>query len=242
MQELKISPKAVELLQDYVLKLQDVFQDNLLSVILYGSAARGEFMHRHSNLNVLIVLADTGLEKFKSAAKSINRFRFRTIDPLILSEHYIKSSCDVFPIEFLDMKESYAVLAGRDVLKDVTIDTKNLRFQCEQELKAKLITLRQAYLRLSRNKGALKYLLFRYLTSIVHIARNMLRLKGKNIPYKKSDIVIAVAQEFGVSTLAFKKVLAVKNKEIKLYASEIEPLFFEFTAELEKIVDIVDKL
>ena len=40
---------------------------------------------------------------------------------------------------------------GRDILKDLKIDLKNLRFQCEQELKGKLLNLRQAYLEAGAN-------------------------------------------------------------------------------------------
>ena len=242
MQELKLAPRPQSALEDFVRKLELVFKNELISVILYGSAASGEFVDRHSNLNLLIVIAYIRIENIKKAARLINKFKFRAIDPLFLSEDYIKSSCDVFPIEFLDMTENYAVLFGKDVLKDIHIDLRNLRFQCEKELKAKLITLRQSYLRFADNRSAVKYLLFRYFTSVTHILRNVIRLKGKKPPYRKSDILHQIAQDCQIEVDAFKKVLAVKNKEIKLGGSEIEPLFVKFTSELEKIVNIVDKI
>ena len=138
MPELKLDKKIKAILGIYIQRLQDIYKDNLISVILYGSAASGEFVDRHSNLNLLVVLKNTDLANLKSVSGLIRRFQFRTVRPIFFTEDYIINSTDTFPIEFMDMQENYAVLYGRDVLKNINIDMKNLRFQCEHELKAKL--------------------------------------------------------------------------------------------------------
>ncbi len=166
----------------------------------------------------------------------------KIFNPLFLTEDYIKRSTDIFPIEFLDIQENYSVLYGKDILKDAYIDIRNLRFQCEQELKAKLITLRQLYLKINRDKPVLKDLLLRSITSILHISRNILRLKGKEPPYKKDKILKELAAEFQINTEVWEKILAAKNKQLKLGNRDIENLFVSFISELEKIVYIVDRL
>jgi len=240
MEELKISGKLRNSLQQFIRGLKDIYQEELVSIILYGSAASGEFIEKHSNLNLLVVLENTNLENLKKAARFINKFRI--INPLFLTEDYIKWSTDIFPIEFLDMQENRLVLYGKDILKDVNIDMRNLRFQCEQELKAKLISLKQLYLRINRHKTALRYLLLRSITSILHILRNALRLKGKKPPYKKDEILKELAAEFQINTGVWEKILAAKNKQVKLGIKDIENLFVNFISELEKIVDIVNRL
>jgi predicted nucleotidyltransferase len=240
MEELKISVKLRNILQQFIRGLKDIYQEGLVSIILYGSAVSGEFIEKHSNLNLLVVLHNTNLENLKGAARFINKFRI--INPLFLTEDYIKRSTDIFPIEFLDIQENYSVLYGKDILKDVNIDIRNLRFQCEQELKAKLITLRQLYLKINRDKPALKDLLFRTITSILHISRNVLRLRGKRPPYKKDEILKELAAEFQIDTGVWAKILVAKNKQVKLGNKDIESLFVNFISELEKIVDIVDRL
>lgn len=229
-----------ENLQKFVQGLKDIYQDRLISIILYGSAASGEFIEKHSNLNLLVVLENTNLENLKRASKVINKSK--VINPLFLTEDYIKRSTDIFPIEFLDIQENYSVLYGKNILEDINIDIRNLRFQCEQELKAKLITLRQLYLKISADKAALKDLLFRSVTSVLHILRNVLRLKGKKPPYKKEDILRELDGEFLIDVNIWRKILQAKNKQIKLRNKDIEGLFVDFIAELEKIVDIVDRL
>ncbi len=240
MQELSLPDKLEKSVQDFIQRLKDTYQDGLISVILYGSAASGEFIDKHSNLNLLVVLRSTDLENLKKAASLTNKFRM--INPLFFTEKYINSSTDIFPIEFLDMQENYLILYGRDVLKDINIDIKNLRFQCEQELKSKLINLRQLYLTANKDEPALRRLLFKSFTSVLHILRNVLRLKGRKPPYKKEDILKEVALEFEFDSRNWNKILAAKNKQIKLSHKDTEGLFVNFVRELEKIVETVDRL
>ena len=199
MEEPNLPKNLKDILEELIQGLKKVYADTLVCVILYGSAASGEFIDRHSNLNLLVVLKDTSLQNLKKASGFINRRKFAFVHPLFLTEEYIKSSSDVFPIEFLDMKENYRLLYGRDILAGVAIDTRNLRFQCEQELKSKLIVLRQMYLRRNKDSAGLRALLFKSFNSVMHILRNVLRLKGKEPAYLKQDILQDVAANFAIN-------------------------------------------
>ena len=240
MEELKIPSRIKNNIQLFIQKLKEIYKQDLISVILYGSAASGEFVDKHSNLNFLVVLTNTDLENLREASRLMTKFTI--FNPLFLTENYIASSTDIFPIEFLDMQENYFVLYGRDILKDINIDITNLRFQCEQELKVKLINLKQLYLRINKNKTALRSLLFKSFTSILHILRNVLRLKAKLPAYKKEDILKELAAEFQIDMNIWGKILAAKVKQIKLNSKDTEQLFIDFIKELERVVDIVDKM
>ena len=242
MEGLKIQSQLKRIVGDFTQRLKDIYQENLVSLILYGSAASGEFIENHSNLNLLVVLKDVAPEELKKASCLINKYRFKTISPLFLTEKYIQSSLDIFPIEFLDMQENYLVVQGLDVLKGINVDTRNLRFQCEQELKSKLINLRQLYIRINKDKPALRNLLFKSITSVLHILRNVLRLKGKKPAYNKEDIVKELAAEFSIDASVWAKILSAKNKRIKIGNRDTEDLFVAFVKDLEKIVEIVNKL
>jgi len=134
------------MLDDFVKGLRSIYGEGLVSAILYGSAASGEYSSANSNVNLAVVLDDSGLANIARAARLVNKRKFRLVKPVFFTEKYIASSTDVFPLEFLDMKENNIVLYGKDLLKDVRVDEKNLRFQCEQELKSKLINIKTAYL------------------------------------------------------------------------------------------------
>jgi len=240
MQELKLPDKIKEALQRFCEGLKELYRHNLTTVILYGSAASGEFVERHSNLNVLVVLKDTDPVILKKAGELINKFP--SINALFFSEDSIYTSTDIFPIEFLDMQENYAVLLGRDVLEGLEIDTAHLKFQCEHELKSKLVHLRQLYLKVYRNRNLLSSLLFKSANSILHILRNVLRLRGRKAPYLKADIVTELGLEFKVDINIWRQILEAKNQQRRLSLKDSERLFTGLIRELEKIVDIVDKL
>ena len=239
MEQLKITDQYKNILQSFTRDLKDVYPEELLSLILYGSAVSGEFIDKHSNLNLLVVLKHTDLVIIKKSSKLIHKFKI--INALFLSEDYIANSIDIFPIEFLDMQENYLVLYGKDVLKDIQVDNRNLRFQCEQELKAKLLKLRQSYLLLD-NKMALRSLLFVSFTSVVHILRNILRIKGLKPSYLKQEVIKELASELKIDIRVWERILLAKNKKIRLSQREAEQLFVSFVRELELIVAIVDKL
>jgi predicted nucleotidyltransferase len=242
MHKIKVNDRLQEIIENFIRGLEDIYKDNLVSVILYGSAASGEFIDEHSNLNLLIVLKDIRLDNIKKSTKLVNNYKFRKFAPLFFSRDYISSSLDVFPIEFLDMKENYLLLSGEDVLKDINIDLKNLRFQCEHELKSKLIQLRQLFLRKNKDLAALKDILFKTANSSMHILRNLVRIKGKEPAYMKQDIVKQVKDILPIDSQIWEKILAARNKQIKLPKEEIKQLFVEFTADLEKVVAAVDRL
>src|SRR5205823_8787058 len=115
-----------------------------------------------SDINLLFVLTDLGFDRltamagaFREASRSKpggskDRARYA---PLVLTESQIRTSLDVFPLEFLDLHERRSLLAGEDVLAGLEIARHNLRHQCEYELRSKLVGLRQAYLRGGAEKG-----------------------------------------------------------------------------------------
>lgn len=242
MEQLKLTDKIKHALGDFIQRLKDIYQQGLVSVIIYGSAASGEFKEAHSNINLLVILDNTSLDNLKKISNIINKRKFQRFHTLFFTREYLNNSTDVFPIEFLDMKENYLVLYGQDVLKDLLIDIRNLRFQCEQELKAKLINIKGFYLRNKNDKVAVSNLLFKSFNSVLHILRNLIRFKNKTPAYLKEDILKQINQEFQINISTFNKILEARNKNLRLKIKDIESLLFAFGGELEKITEIVDRL
>lgn len=240
MSESRLPAKIQNIVSAFTQGLKEVYPDELVSVILYGSAASGEFVDKHSNLNLLVVLKTGELSVLKRSNKLVRKTAL--INSLFLTEDYISASTDTFPIEFLDMRENYAVIFGKDVLKDIHIDLGNLRFQCEQELKAKLIKLRQGYLYSNNNPDELRGMLLLMINPVLHISRNILRLKGKACPYKKSDIIRQLADDFAIDADCWNRILSAKNKQIKISNIQIDGLFGRFIKDLGNLTGIADEL
>ena len=139
--------KTEDYLNEFVDGLKKGWGDRLLSVILYGSAARGEAYTPKSDLNVLVVVKDLSLELLLLIEKTVRHGERKAgIVPIFWTEEELKSSTDIFPVEFLDMIQNHKVLYGADLLRGIQIDTSNLRHQIEFELRVKLLSLRGGWL------------------------------------------------------------------------------------------------
>ncbi|MDD5136574.1 MAG: hypothetical protein PHN63_04430 [Candidatus Omnitrophica bacterium] len=239
MEELKLPQKVARLLREFTDRAQEIYREELISVILYGSAASGEFSAAHSNVNLVVVLKETGLASLSKIAPLLNKGKLRAFNIVFFTENYIKNSADVFPIEFLDIKENHKILYGKDVVSGLDIDIKNLRFQCEQELRSKIINIKKAYLA-SVDSPDLDKLLLKFFTSSLHILRNVLRLKSGNAVYRKEDILNAISAGFHIDTAGMRKILEARGAGKRLPKRSAAELFNSFVADLEKISDEVD--
>src|SRR5215470_16264481 len=100
-----------QLLSEFVEKMRTAAGGNLTSVILYGSAAEGEFHPEYSDLNLLCVVRDTSFASLSRAADAVEWWRKKKRHPpIVLTLQELKDTADVFSIEFLDMKRRYRVL------------------------------------------------------------------------------------------------------------------------------------
>lgn len=241
MKPINLPDNLQKVLDEFTVNLKEVYGDGLISVVLYGSAASGEYTPGRSNINLLVLLSDAGLENLARSYRIINSRNNKPFKITFLTEDFIKSSSDIFPIEFLDMKENYAVLFGADPLAGLSISTKNLRFQCELELKSKLIILKSEYLR-TEDPGRLQEMLFRTFTSALHILRNLIRLKGRTPAYPKEEIIRQVEEEFGINGDDLRKILAAKLSGKRLSHAECDRSLSALAKDLEEAAKIADRM
>ncbi len=225
-------------LRPYLAQVQKLFGDALEAVILYGSAAGGEYLPGKSNINLLTLLAkqDTGLLA-QYAALHKRWQKEQVVVPLFLTAAELKSSLDLFPLEYLEIQEQHVLLAGRDPFPELRIDLKNLRPQCEQELRGNLLRLRQRFVEGVASTEAITILLPLSLTALLPCLRGLLRVAGR--PAERSaDAVLKAAQKMsGVDTAAFQDVLNLKRGIISPGPAEAPRLFDRYAATLQALVE-----
>ena len=220
-----------------------LFAEDLISVIVYGSAASGDYISGKSDINFMMVLSEKGIDALDQAFDLIARWKKRNVTtPLFLTEEYVKTSLDVFPIEYLNFQNSYELVYGKDILKDLSFDRTLLRMQCEREVKGKLLVLREAFLE-SRGKAKdLQQLIAQSLGAFVAIFNGLLHLKGGELPHHRRDVIKNVCLAFQMDTGVFEKLLDVKEKRVKLTGSEMTRLFKAYLKEIQQLWKIVDTL
>ena len=115
-----ISEKVEKIIRQFSEDISKVFGDEVISIILYGSAVSKEFNPKKSDLNFLVVLTPEGIERIDKVQKLYSKWAKKRITlPLFLTKEYINASVDTYPIEFFNMQCSYRVIQGEDVLKDL---------------------------------------------------------------------------------------------------------------------------
>src|SRR5688572_32669603 len=101
---------------------------NLASVILYGSAATGDFVPKQSDYNILIALNKITPKDLRNAHASIREWhKLGHPVPVYFTVSELRNAGDVFPIEFHQMETARKVLYGKDVLENVKITDVYLR-------------------------------------------------------------------------------------------------------------------
>jgi predicted nucleotidyltransferase len=168
------------------------------SAVLYGSAARGDFVPGRSNINLMLVLDQLAPATLRSLGRAFTGWRKATPEPpLILSRAEWDRASDAFPIEITDMRTSYRVLRGPDPLPDVRVEPTDLRKALEREFRGKLLRLRQGYAMYAPDPGKLGHLGLQSAATILVLLRGVLTLLGKTVPADSLGLAAAAAAAIG---------------------------------------------
>ncbi|MGB0036926.1 MAG: hypothetical protein WBP79_15760, partial [Candidatus Acidiferrales bacterium] len=177
-------------LKELVEKLKSAAGDNLDAVVLYGSAVTGEFIARHSDLNILCIVARAGaadLEHLHSVAEWWNREGHPA--PLIFTLEELRRSADVFAIELLDIKHHHRILLGDDFLAKFEVPLDLHRLQVERELRTGWLRLRQAILCAPHKNKVLLGIMLESVSAFCVLFRHALMAIGAHVPASKRDTV-----------------------------------------------------
>jgi predicted nucleotidyltransferase len=220
-----------------------LFGDDLIAIMLYGSGARGEYVPKKSDINFLIVLSDSGIERLSAAVSTVAKWRKRNVrTPLVMTKGYLESSLDTFPLEFYNIKSAYRLVCGQDVLKDLVIRKDDLRLQCERELKAKLLLLRTSFLEAEDKRYFLRELVGQSLSAFVSIFKALLYLKDEDVPEKNETVLSATAHEFGLDVDLFQGLWRIKRGEAKPGKEELKEIVQNYINEIRSLSRVVDQM
>jgi predicted nucleotidyltransferase len=234
---------GTNVLDELVTRLRRSFGDQLVSVVLYGSAAAGDRDRRFSDYNILCVLDQVTPREMAHAEEIFRWFRERgNPAPLLLSESEAAGSTDCFPIEFYDMREQHRILYGRDVVSGMEIDLSFYRAQVEHELRSKLLRLRQKAAGVLSEKDLLRQLLADSLSTFCVLFRHALILSGRLASARKREIIGEAARSFDFDAAPFERLLDLREEKIKPRELDPGPLLDGYLRGIGAVVDAVDRI
>lgn len=234
---------AEKQISEFISRLRAEAGENLQSVILYGSAADGEFHPDFSNVNLLCILREASFAKLNAIAPAVEGWtRQKHHEPMVLTGEELERSTDVFSIEFLDMLQRHRVLFGEDVLSGLHIPMDLHRAQLEYELREKLILLRGRLL-LARNKEKrLWELLLGSLPAFSTLFRHALIALGDTPPKTKRDAVQALSKRIPFDPSAFQQLLDIRERKAEAKQFDVTDVFARYLAAVQQVTTAVDKM
>jgi hypothetical protein len=230
-------------LSELVERMKTAFGRHLVSAVLYGSAATGDWDNRSSDLNVLCVL-----DRLSSAELSASEPVFRwcgqngTPPPLLLTEEEVRGSTDCFPMEFHDMREHRRVLYGADVIADLQIDRSFYRAQVEQQLRAKQIRLRQKAAEALPDPKRLTRLLTDSISTFCVLGRHALLLSGNKPRWIKREILASLETILQRPLEGANAILAIRTSGEKNRGAADVSILEKYLGDVDTLVRFVDAL
>lgn len=232
-----------DLLKEFLEKLRATAGENLVSAILYGSAADGDFHAHYSDLNLLCIVRDasfSALAKFTPLMEWWHREKQHP--PLIMTLEEMKASADIFSIEFIDIKQRYRVLFGEDVLRSLDVPMRLHAVQLEYELREKLFLLRQHLLLAGNDEKKLWEVMLRSLSSFTTLFRHVLIEMGEQERKHSRDAVVELSKRLRFNTSAFLQLLEVKGRDTDRRDLRAQRVAAQYVEAIEQVATAVDKM
>lgn len=235
--------KELERAAGFARELEKTYGEDLLSVVLYGSAARGDYREGISDLNLLVILRKVDPAALRRASKLARKWAEEgNPPPLMFGEDEWARSADVFPIEYSDIRAAHRVLHGTDPLTRVEIDREHLRLQCERELKGKNIQLREQYLLVAEKPEELGALLSRSFPTFLTLFRAGLRLVAFGTPEGPAAVIAEIGRRAGFDPSGFESVLAARSEGKRLKLKADDPIAVSYLEAVQKLTRWLDQV
>jgi hypothetical protein len=176
----RVSTKLIyKLIED----LTNAAKENIKSIILYGGIIKYRKEPYPVDVNMLIVLREIDEEHFCQIYEVMNKAMWKfKVNPIIMTKTEILNSGSIFPIEYLEMKESYMVMLGEDIVDQIKVSSENLKHQIEYELNNKIIQMRKEWLMTNNDRKVMRALLIGRSVSIKLLLRYGEQLINKRLP------------------------------------------------------------
>ena len=229
--------RADHALQELVDGLSQALKAKLLSVLLYGSKASGEYHEGSSDVNVFMVLEDVSTETLKLMGKSVRTWmKAGHPMPVFVKKSELPLYAKSLPVEFLDMQDHHKVIFGSDLLEGFTIDRVNLRSQCLLELSVKQLKLRQAVLLAEDNAKKLRKLLLESLPSVLTLYRAALRLESDVPKGNKITAARVLAERAGLDGECLERLW---NNHIRRQTDNVQDVTYQYLNDIEHVIRYV---
>lgn len=217
--------------------------EHFLSAYITGGALSEGFDPLQRHINVLVVTRELPFSQLDLIAQAVPAAtKPPHIDPLFMTMHQVQRSLDVFPIEWLDLKDRHWKLEGVDLFDSLEVPQTYLRLQVEQELRGKHLRLAQEYLTGAASPERLHAALSRLASGFHTLFRSLIRLHGEVPPSSLERVVERVAELYALDAQALLGAHRMRSTRKNPGAAVTRDTYKAFLAQVDQLTSAVDAL
>jgi hypothetical protein len=220
--------------------LQQACGENLVSIVLYGSAAREDFHEEFSDVNVLVVVQHLKPSSFAAISAVLHWWSRdeKLRPPMIMTLDELRESADVFAIEMLDIQRSHKTLFGQDVVTAIDVPMNLHRVEVEHELRTTLLRLRHHLLLSPDNQDELRAVLAKSITSVLTLFRHALIALGQDPPQAKPQLLETAGEVFAFEVQPLRSILALRNQGP--HSENLHELYHAYMSAIQRVAHELD--
>ena len=217
--------------------------DRIHSLYLVGSVLTEDYLDKISDINSIIMLRESDFAFLDTLVPLGKRYRRMGLAvPLVMDPGYLHRSVEVFPIEYLSFKLVHHTLYGEDLLAGLEINRQELKYQCDRELKGRIIWLQKHYVSSMGDSKALAAYIISHMGGFLPILRGILHVLGQVPPPGLEKVLDLIATATGIDTRVFARIYAIKKIQAKPTKEEASQLFAGFYEATQRLIEVVDGL
>lgn len=221
-----------------------LLDEHLLGITVVGSCLTADYRPGQSDINTVLLLdavVPSLLDALTSSMRVLGR-KQRMAIPLLMTEDYLNQSRDVFGIEFLDFQLAHHTVLGDDPFADLKFSHADVRLQCERELKADLIRLRQGYMTASGKDPLICEVLMAGVKSLGPLLRAMLWLHDQTREASMQSTLRQGAAQFDFDAAILEQVSAWRQQKTRPKGAPLRQAFEKVYALIHALADTVDRM
>ncbi len=231
-----------KLLDELVGKLKAAAGNNLKAIVLYGSAASGNYHEKHSDLNVLCLVEKAGSAELESLAPVAQWWiRKGHPAPLIFTADELRRSAEVFAIELRDIRDRHQMLLGEDFLAVFEVPMKLHGWQVKRELRSGWLRLRQAILSAPNKRAAQLGIMTASISSFVTLFRHALIALGEPVPENARAVFDRMGALASANPAPFHTILDVREGKQQAGNVEVDGTLRAYLDFVHRVTNEVDR-
>ena len=230
-----------KLLNEFTDRMKAAAGGNLVCMTLYGSAVAEDFHPDFSDINLLAVVRDLSPDKIEALAPAVRWWvELNRAAPLLFAQNDLERLANVFPIEMLDITRTHRTLTGEDVFGSLQVPMDRHRFQLEHELRTKLLALRQHFLLISGDEGAVRHLMLDSVSNFITLFRHALIAQAETPAAGKRNIAIQMGKKAGFEPAVFEELMNVREHKAEIDSIDARSAFARYVQAIEKVVGMAE--